>query len=262
MKKLFLLLSATMLTFSCSSDDDSTTNNPDPGETKMFVKKVTNISLADSEGNTDTYIAEFEYNDENKLSRIISGNGYTQLEYLNGKLASYTNYTDEVENSSGELIYIGEKLSHVLADDSGHIFRIDYTYSNDGKLKKFQQCSGTEPCTNNNSYTELTFENHNVTKEVRSSMVFGEPFITTYNYTYDTQKNPFDNYDEATRIMLKDLINAALSQNNYKTQTDYSGSLVNYTNTYTEEGFLKKQEGRYDSNGGLYVSFEYEYIEL
>ncbi|SMC50936.1 hypothetical protein [Moheibacter sediminis] len=261
MKKLFFLFTSAIFMISCSNDDGSSPIVDEPAEPKIYIKKIINVALADSDGTTETFLVDFEY-EGNQLKKIISGNGYTELEYLNGKIVSYANYSDGNINSSGELVYNGELLTHTLADDSGYKFRIDYTYSNDGKLKRTQQCSGTEPCTNNNSYTEFTFQNDNIVQEVNSMVIFGTPTITTYNYTYDDKKNPFTNYDEVTRILLKDMVNAALSKNNYTSQTDYNGSLINYTNTYTEDDYLKKHEGRYDSNGSFYVSFEYEYTEL
>lgn len=265
MKKLFFLLASVTLMFtlilSCSSDDDSIPVIDEPAESNAYIKKITNVVLADSDGTTETYVVDFEYQG-NQLKRIVTGNGHTEFEYLNGKIVTYANYDGSNETSNGELVYEGDRLTHTLADDSGYKFRIDYTYSNDGKLKRTQQCSGTEPCPDGNNYNEFLYQNDNIVQEVSSWAPFGSPIVTTYNYTFDDKKNPFTNYSEAIRILLRDLVNAALSKNNYTSQTDYNGSLINYANTYTEDGYLKTHEGRYESNGGFYVSFEYEYIEL
>src|SRR5690606_7069032 len=218
MKKIFFLLTASLITLGCNSDDDTQSNNEaeNPVQTEnVLLKKLTNTALMDSDGSTETYVVEFEYNSENKLSKIIRQDGYTEFEYQNGKIANYTNYSEGGNNSSGELIYEGDKLTHTIANDSGYIFRIDYIYSNDGKLQKTKQCSGTEPCPDTNSYTEYTFQNDNITQEIRSSAYFGEPWLTTYSYTFDDKKNPFLNYDEPTRILLNDIANSALNKNNY-----------------------------------------------
>lgn len=264
MRKLFFLLVSTTLMMSCSSDDDNPNVivDEEPQVENVYLKKLTNTSLVDSQGETETYVFEFEYNSDKKLSKLISGNGYTEFEYENGKLTAYTNYNGSNVTSSGVLVYNDDTFTHTIADDSGYIFRIDNSYSNDGKLIKTTKCPGTEPCVNSNVYTEYVYTGNNVTQIKNTMIIGGNPSTTTYNYSYDDKKSPFANYDLPTRIMMQEAFGGALSTNNYIQQTDYAGANVIYTNTYNSAGYVTIHSGSYESNGMLYMKNEYEYTEL
>ncbi len=263
MKKFFLLFASAFLVISCSSDDDSPSNDDGQTESNVYIKKITNTVLMDSDGTTETYIVEFEHDENKRLNKIITNNGsYTDLIYENNLLVKYVSYEGDILLSDGNIYYENNKINYTISTDGGYIFRTDYSYSTDGKLKKTMTCGGTEPCINSDNYIEYTFHNNNIIQEIESMAIFENPIIFTYNYSYDDKKNPFTNYDSAIKILLKDLTKSSLNANNYVQQTDYAGANVIYTNTYTSDEYLKSQEGRYESNGNFYVSFEYEYVEL
>lgn len=262
MKKLFFLLASAVFVMSCSSDDDQIGNDENPQTENVYLKKLTNTSLVNSNGEIETSVIEFEYNSDKKISKLITQSGYTEFQYTDGKLVSYANYSGANENSSGVLVYHNDILTHSIAQDAEYFFRIDYNYSSDGKLIKATQCSGTEPCTSSNTYTEYVYEGANVVKIINSNNFGGSPSTTTYNYTYDDKKNPFSNYSLPTRILMESAFGGALSMNNYIQQTDYANANVIYNNTYNSEGYITIQDGKYDSNGMTYMKNEYEYIEL
>lgn len=258
MKKLFLLLPFTLFFINCNSDDDSSNGGDDNPTENIFLKKLTNTILYDSDGTTETHVFEFEYNSENKLSRLISETGYTEFEYENGRISSYSNYEDSNVTSDGTLHYENDRLSYMIAHDAEYTFRIDYTYLNDGKLIRFNQCSGTEPCIDDESYTEFNYDDDNIVERINHYLGGSS---TTYNFSFDEKKNPFSNYDLPTRILLNDAFGLALSKNNYISQTDYSEAIVNYVNTYNSDDYITIQDGRYADNS-LYMKNEYEYVEL
>ncbi len=105
--------------------------------TKLIVEQL------DGFGNVNTYSQRFVY-DQNRLTQMQTQSGFTNYEYLNGKLQSTKNYKQNGEalsttqfefNSNNQLITSTETVAHV---EPGNISatKNTYDYNTQGNLRK------------------------------------------------------------------------------------------------------------------------------
>lgn len=268
MRKIAFIISAVFI-FSCQSDDDnSNTNIPDPSDPNdnqpiTLVKKVINTA-DDGNGGTETAVLEFEYNSDKKLIKFQTDNRYTELIYDDPTKIEYRNVNENGESTSFGNFYLSTegKITHSIANDAGYIYRIDFSYSIDGKLIQTMNCNGVEPCTNSPVSTQYIYSGDNITQIVRNTNFGGNPSTVTSHYSFDDKINPFKNFDFATKIILNDVFGNTLSHNNYIQQTNFSGAIIHYSNTYNADNYLTNSIGNYETTNSLYVKNEYEYIQL
>jgi hypothetical protein len=262
----FAFLISTLLIFSCQSDDEQVhTNDPDPNENEpiTLVKKLTNTA-DNGNGDNETYVLEFDYNSDKKLTKIRINNYYTELIYNDPTRIEYKNVNENGESNSFGNYYLNTEgnITHCIANDSGYIYRIDFSYSNDGKLTQTMTCNGTEPCINSPVSTQYFYSGDNIIKMVMNTNFGGNPSSYTYHYSFDNKFNPFYNLDYPTKIIINDMFGNTLSQNNVIQEIKYSGEVINYSNFYNTDNYLTNSIGTFEATNSFYVKNEYEYIQL
>ena len=175
MKKICLFLSIAALSLaSCSSDSESSTNNP---SSDVLVKKIVYTSLMDDYTET----INFTYNG-NKLVKGI---------YSDGSQETYT--------------YQGDLITKIVLSVDGEDDMIeDFTYDSSGRLTGYYYQEGV--------YTEQETFVYNSDGTVTGTIGTGSEAVNhtyhfsngelvkivnnmgqTYNYTYDAKNSPFKN---------------------------------------------------------------------
>lgn len=255
-----------MLTFSCSSDDNATSNpdqEPEP-TTATFIKSV-KVNSPDSDGQDNIYTITFDYDDEKNVTKLIySESAYADLTYVNGNIDKMIYYENGTQESRSAFKYQNGKVAYGLIADGPEDIdseRVEFTYNADGKLSKRKYCGTPAGCEsiNMSTYSDYIYSGNNISNETEKTY----SWTAEINYQYDNYKNPFKNYSENFKIVMNHLFSFPLSENNIisqSTRINNSTNTVTYTLTYNEEGFPETMKGTRD--GKLYVSYEYEYTEL
>lgn len=267
MKKLFFLFASAILMMSCSSDDNSSSNpieEPEP-TTATFIKSVT-VNSPDSDGMDNIRTILFEYDEDKKVKKMVhSDNSYDEFEYLNDKIDKWKFF-----NSSGTLEGVstftyqndGKVQYGLIAEDGGEINseRIEFSYNSNNQLTKWVNCGVPGGCESTTMFTSDSFEysGNNISKVIEGGFWQGE--IT---HQYDTKPNPFKNYDFNFKTIIIKSFALPVNENNIikSIRTEPFEDTINYVVTYYENGFPKTMIGT-KSNGNLYVSYDYEYVEL
>lgn len=267
MKKLFFLFASAILMMSCSSDDNASSNpdqEPEP-TTTTFIKSV-KVNSPGSDGLDNMRTIAFEYNEDKTVKKFLySDNAYDEFEYLNGNVNKWKSYSANGNlqgvssinyNSDGKVAY------SLIANDGSDVNsqRVEYSYNVSGKLEKLKGCGVPGGCGSTTMYNSdsLIYTGNNVSKVFEGGFWTGE-----VSHQYDDKPNPFKNYDVNFRRIIFKSFALPINENNIvkSIRTEPSDDTINYVLTYYENGFPKTVVGT-RSNGNLYVSYEYEYVEL
>lgn len=268
MKKYFLLsmMSSVVFFTGCNSSDDTAVIITDPAVAPpALLSKVTTVYY-DNPANPETTVATLEYNSQKQLSKIVSAGRTSVFQYDMAGRPIKTNYykADGSLEYYAEYIYNGEQLEKVksIYSNSDYNRTINYTYNND-KVSGYTQCQSgdcTKPSTSSYTYT-----GDNISSEISvSGGTFS--YTTKREFTYDGKLNPFSYTNKYFRMSTGGAY--ALSSNNYTTEKisykDNAGNWINNQNIIYEIQYnnnqLPTQVIGKESNGNIYVKYNYEYI--
>ncbi|AUC75534.1 hypothetical protein [Olleya sp. Bg11-27] len=224
----YLLLFTTItLTTSCENDDSITE------ESQQKLIRVSEVTTSGSTIIADGYI-DFEYNDNNLVSKEIASGGYT---------------LDYAYNSNNQLIEV------IYNNDNGNTYTIDYTYNNNliinevynnGNTTTYQYNSDDQLISLMTSQGETLFLNYdnqgNVSEKIFDSVVID-------SYQYDNMINPsIFMYPEAfNKIKYKGPNNVTFREDGNRTTTyEYNANDFPITSTHTLTGFVQNREYIYE----------------
>ena len=248
---LFILIGITNL--SCSSDENSVTENQTPEESTKLLKKMT-IS-----GNVN-YSLTFFYNDNEKLDRIESSNTgddfIKKFYYDNGVLdkAEFQDLSGVADGSIEQYIYDNGTL--IERQDFYNTSTLDeryiYSFNNNNNIENIQYIGNGQT-----SYSEeYIFEydsNNNVISRKHDYLntAFSDQELT---FTYDTKKSPFLNLEP--NIILIDDFFSFVNNPTSKITTDLSTNSIvsekNYTYTYDGDDYATSR-----TDGTETITYEY-----
>jgi|GEM_PF-7086075 len=253
-KKLLFGITALLVLFSCSSDDNGNTETLNTNGTKL----VRGMSVLNS---GRTFTSRYVY-DGNHLIKTIQddvtnvfiyeGERIVKIEnFTNGNILSSTTVFDY--NAEGKLT---KSSSTSLSADPIYYL---YTYNSDESVTVVKYFGGLLPEHIKNT-GRLYFENGELIKKVMSSV--GNPTIT-YHYIYDDKNNPRSNnpgYYEVFKY--SDWGEAAIgNQHNLLSLSSDSNSYAyHYQYEYNSYGYPMR-ETRMDSNGNLMDGVNTYYYE-
>lgn len=257
-------MSSVLFLNSCESEDEIEFIT-DPVEQKILLSKVTTVYY-DNPANPQTTVANFTYNNQGDLSKMISEGRTSIFEYDTAGKPSKINYY----NSAGTLeyyllyTYSNNELQNTKAIYTNPDFNrtITYTYNN-GKVATSTQCQSAN-CSNP-SISSYTYNGENIT--VETSEIGGTFSLSSKReYLYDNQLNPLTFTNKYFRIMMGGAY--AMSKNNYASERisykDNSGNWVQnqqviYEIQYNSAQLPIQVIGK-TTTGANYVKYNYEYI--
>lgn len=267
MKKTLLSFSAALLLLSsCSGDDlgvpevDPVVENPDPSieipdPSPSFILPKKRMSYENHICYSDQTIV---YNgnkivsltDEHEIIRYTyTGDLITKI--VHSRKYNGSTLTFDYTYANGKLIGCLEQSSV-----SDYYYRMSYVHNNNGKVscEMFQIVVKTGVERSNGVVREYTLKDGNLQKK--------ETFLgnkSSIVYEYDAKNNPFRNvlgysllFDDNMRVnnLVKTTTVAQFGGNSTRT----------FTNTYTENDFLKRQVGIYERGSTTFAGFvEYYY---
>ena len=222
-----LLFTIITLTTSCENDDCIIE------ESQQKLIRVSEVTTSGSDIIADGYI-DFEYNDNNLVSKEIASGGYT---------------LDYTYNSNNQIIEV------IYNNDNGNTYTIDYTYNNNliisevynnGNTTTYQYNSDDQLIslmTNQGETLFLNYDNQgNVSEKIFDSVVID-------SYQYDNMINPsIFMYPEAfNKIKFKGPNNVTFREDGNRT-TVYEYNAVDFpiTSTHTLTGFVQNREYIYE----------------
>jgi hypothetical protein len=242
MKNLALLLLSivSLLSVSCSKDDDTVANPQNP-ESYILLKKIT-------ENNGDGVLGSITINyNGNKIAEVIDKDSKSIYTYTGDLITKVETYEGTTLTYQVIYSYLNDKLktitstySYVDTNGAINVFRNKtvYTYNTDGTVleERYTIDNATGAETKKNNTTVYTYANGNLTKTVETSTstfmttdVDGNPVTnTTVNknidtYEYDNKYNPLKNILGFSKI----LSGTQASANNVIKSTSISESTYN-----------------------------------
>ncbi len=254
MKKLNLLLGILigLTILSCSSDDNSGTDDQTPEETTKLLKKI-------SFSGNGNYSLIFFYNADDKLDRIESaGTGddfIKQFFYDNGVLdrAEFEDLNGVSDGSiekyiynNGQLIQREDYFNNTTLDES-----FEYSFSNE-LISNIKYFGFNETAFSEQYIFEYDSNNNVISRE--TDYVNNSISDEELTFTYDGKKSPFLNF-EPNIILIDDFFSF---KNNPTSEilTDLSNSNViyqrNYTYTYDSDDYAISRTGDTET-----VTYEY-----
>lgn len=180
MKKTLLLISL-MSIISCSSSDDSTTENqtPNPTSLKGKLKSTNSTEYGKSEYTygSNGYVSKISHKEENGIdySTVYNyeGNKLTSINYLeNGVVKHGTNF-----------VYTGDLITKTTGNEAGHVDQRIFTYDSYNNLAKEEYYLDGKL----SQTVTFTTINENVVRRIVNST--GGVFNTSYEY--DNKNNPY-----------------------------------------------------------------------
>lgn len=237
MKKLLIILSATLFV-ACSSENNDTNSNS--------TNTLKLLSFTETEyGNTETInytyngsnITGFNEADNTSINSFVFG-------YSNNLLSTITSYHNDIVGSISTFTYSNGKVTSKLSEEDNIDFNHVYTYNSGSQMTNEKQYS------NGNLDDSQDYE-YNLDGNI-SKHLYGNSNYTTFEY--DTKKNPYSLiYSEA--IMKS--YGVGYSKNNITKSTSDSGTVILYEYQYNEEGYPISVVGR--TNGDIVISKTFVY---
>ncbi|MBS9773868.1 MAG: hypothetical protein KGV59_01750 [Tenacibaculum sp.] len=258
MKKLFLVLVASLLAFtSCSKDDGN--NNPEKEKIKRKLQKIIRTSNSGTETTILTYggngfVEKIDINEVVKPDKMFDEEGYeynttvrfnyNSKNYIN-KYEYFVKENDEDDFSGSALVNYDDKgrITSIKDNDSeGTDIRI-YKYDKKGLLVevKYEGTYEDEGKEKNHAYT-TTYEydvEGNVSKKVikYDDRELSSDDVATY--TYDNKINPtnsvFPNNFKLGSLGEGIILENFLSNNNIISKMNGRGTVTNYKYTYVDD---------------------------
>jgi len=254
MKKLNLLLGILigLTILSCSSDDNSGTDDQTPEETTKLLKKI-------SFSGNGNYSLTFFYNPDDKLDRIESaGTGddfIKQFFYDNGVLdrAEFQDLNGVSDGSieqyiynNGQLIQREDYFNNTTLDET-----FEYSFSNE-LISNIKYFGFNETAFSEQYIFEYDSDNNVISR--KTDYVNNSISDEELTFTYDDKKSPFLNF-EPNIVLIDDFFSF---KNNPTSEilTDLSNSNViyqrNYTLTYDSDDYAISR-----TDGTETVTYEY-----
>jgi hypothetical protein len=268
MKKIFYLLSISMLLLQgCSSDSDNNDNNN--GSSAILCKSI-RYNESDAT-NTRNYRDEYIYIG-NKLSEmkfyyndVLGGKS---LVFYTGDLITEAKSYNELNRLDGNTVYkynnSGQLIESISYDEGILDVRDTYIYNQNGTINVKTYYNYQQPETLKSNST-LTYTNGDLVEidviEYDGSQVYNNKIIT---YLYDDKNSPFKNVHSSSKKLLIGYDGFAQpSGNNHNvikmTETNsnpnFSNSSTNYQYIYNSDNYPTKQTSS-NSNSSI---VEYTY---
>jgi YD repeat-containing protein len=255
MKKLFYLLSISMLLLQgCSSDSDSNDNN---GSSTILCKSIRyNESNAT---NIRNHLIEYIYIG-NKLSEIkrYYNDVLTEksLVFYTGDLITEVKSYDELNRLVGNTVYkyndSGQLIEIISYDGAILDFRYTYAHNQDGTITELTYDNYGLPQEELISKSTFTYTNGDLVKideiQYYGSQVYNNKIIT---YLYDDKNSPFKNVHSSLKKILIGLDFASPTGNNH--------NAIKMTETNSNPGYLSESSNyQYIYNSDNYPTTQSE----
>jgi YD repeat-containing protein len=221
---LFIIIT---LTASCENDDSITE------ESLQKLIRVSEVTTSGSDIIADGFV-DFEYNDNNLVSKEIASGGYT---------------LDYIYNSNNQIIEV------IYNNDNGDSYTIDFTYDNNlivseiydnGNTTTYEYNSDDQLISLASNQGETLFLNYDNLGNVNEK-IFDSEVIDSYQY--DNMVNPtIFMYPEAyNKIKFKGPNNVTFREDGNRTTTyEYNTDDFPIASTHTLTGFVQNREYIYE----------------
>lgn len=225
-KKFLYLLSATLLTLtSCSKDEsvsepDTDTNGTGTVST-VFVKKIIRTYSAN-----DIVTSTYMYNGNKIVLESNDGGFVANYTYTGNMITKIEEKVNNQFQSSREFTYVdGKVATKVWKRNYGGTTSYAYSYNSNGTVSYKR----TQPTGTNTGV--LTIANGNI---VKNEVFNNGTLLNTYTYGYDTKNNPFKNVLGFNLLLETD--EEMFSPNNM-IQDGGGSPTFNYVLKYNDNGF-------------------------
>ncbi|MFD2917763.1 hypothetical protein [Psychroserpens luteus] len=225
MKKLNLLLAIiiTLTIFSCTSDDNISSEEPE-----LTEKKLTKVS---EEGNYGIYEKLYIYNSDNNVTEMessftefgqtASDLHNTVFSYENNLVVSAIDYENGALYKTYEFNYSNDNLTERIIYDSDGIEdeRIEFTYNSNNEIESFDYYVDS-----------ILQQTRNFTYNTNGNIIIAED-IDYSEIEYDTNPTPSSNFTSSNKIIFgaESLIMNLCGNNETMRITNYNNSLPSET---------------------------------